>query len=146
MHQKHLKLELKEYYDPGKYPRYDNYDAINISKVFEIPKDYEGTMGVPLTYLKYYDKKFLYKMKGYKTIEKEVNSGMLFGEKLFRVLGDILIPYTIERRLSSSLADELLEKLLQQLVMMEEMGMGSINKEKVEEGFKQLDNELPRWK
>ena len=85
-------------------------------------------------------------MKGYKTIEKEVNSGMLFGEKLFRVLGDILIPYTIERRLSSSLADELLEKLLQQLVMMEEMGMGSINKEKVEEGFKQLDNELPRWK
>lgn len=53
---KHLKLELKEYYDPGKYPRYDNYDAINISKVFEIPKDYEGTMGVPLTYLKYYDK------------------------------------------------------------------------------------------
>lgn len=97
-------------------------------------------------YLKYSDKKFLYKMKGYKTIEKEVNSGMLFGEKLFRVLGDILIPYTIERRLSSSLADELLEKLLQQLVMMEEMGMGSINKEKVEEGFKQLDNELPRWK
>lgn len=97
-------------------------------------------------YLKYSDKKFLYKMKGYKTIEKEVNSGMLFGEKLFRVLGDILIPYTIERRLSSSLADELLEKLLQQLVMMEEMGMGSINKEKVEEGFKQLDDELPRWK
>ena len=85
-------------------------------------------------------------MDGYKTIEKEVDSGIFFGEKLFSILGEILIPYTIERRLSSSLADELLEKLLQQLVMMEEMGMGSINKEKVEEGFKQLDNELPRWK
>ena len=97
-------------------------------------------------YLKYSDKKFLYKMKGYKLIEKEVDSGMFYGEKLFRVLGDILIPYTIERRLSSKLADELLEQLLEQLVIMEQIGMGTISKENVEKGFKELDNELPRWK
>ena len=97
-------------------------------------------------YLKYSDKKFLYKMEGYKTIEKEVNSGMFFGEKLFRVLGEILIPYTIERRLDSKLADELLEKLLQQLTMMEQMGMGTLNNKKIEKGFKELDDELPRWK
>ena len=97
-------------------------------------------------YLKYSDKKFLYKMEGYKTIEKEVNSGMFFGEKLFRVLGEILIPYTIERRLGSKLADELLEKLLQQLTMMEQIGMGTINKQKIQKGFKELDDELPRWK
>ena len=97
-------------------------------------------------YLKYSDKKFLYKMEGYKTIEKEVNSGMFFGEKLFRVLGEILIPYTIERRLDSKLADELLEKLLQQLTMMEQIGMGTINKQKIQKGFKELDDELPRWK
>ena len=97
-------------------------------------------------YLKYSDKKFLYKMEGYKTIEKEVNSGIFFGEKLFSILGEILIPYTIERRLGSKLADELLEKLLQQLTMMEQMGMGTLNNKKIEKGFKELDDELPRWK
>lgn len=35
----------------GLYEKYDNYDAINISKVKEIPTDYEGVMGVPITYL-----------------------------------------------------------------------------------------------
>lgn len=35
----------------GLYEKYDNYDAINISKVKEIPTDYEGIMGVPITYL-----------------------------------------------------------------------------------------------
>ena len=33
------------------YPRYDNYDAIEVSKVREIPKDYAGLMGVPITFL-----------------------------------------------------------------------------------------------
>ena len=97
-------------------------------------------------YLKYSDKKFLYNMKGYKTIEKEVDSGIFFGEKLFRMLGNVLIPYTIERRLDSKVADELLESLLQQLTMMEEIGLGVIDKEKVKKGFKELDDELPRWK
>lgn len=36
---------------PEKYPKYDNYDAINVDKVIEIPMDYEGLMGVPITYL-----------------------------------------------------------------------------------------------
>lgn len=38
-------------YDPVVYPKYDNYDAIEVSKVDEIPGDYEGVMGVPITYL-----------------------------------------------------------------------------------------------
>ena len=33
------------------YPEYDNYDAINVDKVVNIPKDYEGVIGVPITYL-----------------------------------------------------------------------------------------------
>jgi hypothetical protein len=36
---------------PELYPKYDNYDAIHIGKVSEIPMDYEGVMGVPITYL-----------------------------------------------------------------------------------------------
>ena len=34
-----------------KYPKYDNYDAINVDKVADIPKDYEGVMGVPITFI-----------------------------------------------------------------------------------------------
>lgn len=52
---KHQELELTATYDPNKYPKYDDYDAINVSKVAEIPKDYSGVMGVPLTYLKYHN-------------------------------------------------------------------------------------------
>lgn len=51
----HKELKLTCHYDPIKYPKYDNYDAINVSRVAEIPDDYEGIMGVPLTYLKYHN-------------------------------------------------------------------------------------------
>lgn len=53
--QRHKTLELTCQYDPEKYPQYDNFDAINVSKVAEIPMDYPGIMGVPLTYLKYHN-------------------------------------------------------------------------------------------
>ena len=36
---------------PEKYPKYDNYDAINVDKTNEIPMDYDGVMGVPITFL-----------------------------------------------------------------------------------------------
>lgn len=37
------------------YPRYDNYDAIEVSRVTEIPSGYEGAMGVPITFLEKYN-------------------------------------------------------------------------------------------
>ena len=37
------------------YPKYDNYDAINVNKVSEIPMDYDGAMGVPITFLDKYN-------------------------------------------------------------------------------------------
>lgn len=37
------------------YPRFDNYDAISVSSVKAIPKDYKGVMGVPSTFMYYYD-------------------------------------------------------------------------------------------
>lgn len=40
----------KEKY-PDLYPKYDNYDAIEVSKVLQIPLDYDGAMGVPITFL-----------------------------------------------------------------------------------------------
>lgn len=37
------------------YPKYDNYDAIEVSKVKDIPEDYDGVMGVPITFLDNYN-------------------------------------------------------------------------------------------
>ena len=51
------KLETdKSYYDnPNNYPKYDNYDAININKTKDIPMDYNGLMGVPISFLDKYN-------------------------------------------------------------------------------------------
>jgi len=52
---KNEKLTLYKKYNPSEYPKYDNYEAINVSKVAEIPQDYNGEMGVPITFLGKYD-------------------------------------------------------------------------------------------
>lgn len=48
---RHEDLILCKHYTPEEYPVYDNYDAINVDKVNDIPFDYEGCMGVPITFL-----------------------------------------------------------------------------------------------
>ena len=48
---RHEDLILYKKYSSNEYPTYDNYDAINIDKVKDIPVDYKGTMGVPITFL-----------------------------------------------------------------------------------------------
>ncbi len=47
-------IPYKEYNETA-YPKYDNYDAIEVSKVTDIPKDYFGVMGVPITFLHKYN-------------------------------------------------------------------------------------------
>ena len=44
-------LILYKQYSPEEYPNYDEYDAINVNRVAEIPMDYKGKMGVPITFL-----------------------------------------------------------------------------------------------
>jgi len=46
-----IPLTKKYYGNEGNYPRYDNYDAINVNKTKDIPIDYNGIMGVPITFL-----------------------------------------------------------------------------------------------
>ncbi len=41
--------------EPERYPHYDNYDAIEVSKTVDIPCDYFGVMGVPITFLDKYN-------------------------------------------------------------------------------------------
>ena len=52
---RHEKLILWKHYTPEEYPKYDNYDAINIDKVADIPCDYDGVMGVPITFMDKYN-------------------------------------------------------------------------------------------
>jgi hypothetical protein len=52
---RHEVLKLCKNYTPKDYPRYDNYDAIEVSKVSEIPMDYDGVMGVPISFLDKYN-------------------------------------------------------------------------------------------
>lgn len=51
---RHEDLILVNKYNPAEYPKYDNYDAINVNKVSDIPCDYDGVMGVPITFIDKY--------------------------------------------------------------------------------------------
>ena len=52
---RHEELILFKSYNPTDYPHYANYDAINVSKTAEIPFDYFGLMGVPITFMEKYN-------------------------------------------------------------------------------------------
>lgn len=52
---RHEESILYRRYTPEEYPNYDNYDAIEVSKTKDIPADYDGAMGVPITYLEKYN-------------------------------------------------------------------------------------------
>lgn len=52
---RHEDLILYKTYNPETYPTYDNYDAIEVSKITDIPADFDGVMGVPLTFLDKYN-------------------------------------------------------------------------------------------
>lgn len=52
---RHELLTLYKQYSPEEYPKYDNYDAIEVSKTSDIPYDYDGVMGVPITFLDKYN-------------------------------------------------------------------------------------------
>ena len=52
---RHEELILYKTYNPEDYPKYDNYDAINVDKTSDIPCDYDGVMGVPITFLDKYN-------------------------------------------------------------------------------------------
>lgn len=52
---RHEEIILFKKFNEKDYPKYDNYDAIEVGKVADIPMDYEGVMGVPITFLDRYN-------------------------------------------------------------------------------------------
>lgn len=52
---RHDTITLYKRYTPDEYPHYDNYDAIEVGRYLDIPYDYDGAMGVPITFLDKYN-------------------------------------------------------------------------------------------
>lgn len=52
---KDLNLVMSYYKNKEMYPKFDNYNAINVGKTKDIPKDYKGVMGVPISFLDHYN-------------------------------------------------------------------------------------------
>jgi len=52
---RHEYISMTKTYKPCDYPKYDNYDAINVKTIRDIPYDYYGTMGVPITIINRYN-------------------------------------------------------------------------------------------
>lgn len=52
---RHEDLILVKRYSPADYPTYDNYDAVDVPKYKDIPMDFDGVMGVPITFLEHHN-------------------------------------------------------------------------------------------
>ena len=53
--QRHEEMILVRHYTPEQYPKYVNYEAIEVAKTSDIPCDYDGEMGVPITFMDKYN-------------------------------------------------------------------------------------------
>ena len=72
------KLVLTKCYNHEDYQKYDNYDAIEVSKVKDIPVDYDGAMGVPITFLKKYNPE-QFEIVGLLDDKREKSDGLIHG-------------------------------------------------------------------
>ena len=103
---RHEKLILWKHYTLEEYPRYDNFDAVEVSKVADIPVDYDGVMGVPITFLDKYnpdqfeivgmahgDAGVALGLKPYPRELKKLNKGMRDGDLYYMKNGIPVLPY-----------------------------------------------------
>jgi hypothetical protein len=109
---RHEDLILYKKYSPEDYLKYENYDAINVDKTKEIPMDYDGYMGVPITFMdKYNPEQFdiigvgiaklgleigiePYKPE-HKKYRKEVQKrGAVDGDLYMMINGEVTVPFT----------------------------------------------------
>lgn len=109
---RHDFFDLYKHYSPEEYPKYENFDAINVDETTDIPMDYDGVMGVPITFLdKYCPEQFEiigvgiaglglqagvqpYKPE-HKKYRKEVQRrGAVDGDLYMMVNGEVFVPYS----------------------------------------------------
>ena len=87
-HEKRVeKISLTKRYTPEEYPKYDNYDAIEVGSYKDIPVDYDGVMGVPITYLQHHNPN-QFEIVGAFNYSKDYNgknwSPKLFGKNIYK--------------------------------------------------------------
>lgn len=76
---RHTEILPYKKYNEEEFPKYDNYDAIEVSKVCEIPKDYDGIIGVPITFLDKFNPS-QFEIVGLTSSSKECTYGLLLSE------------------------------------------------------------------
>lgn len=84
---RHNDLILYKKYNEKEYPKYDNYDAIEVSRTSDIPLDYDGIMGVPITFLEKYNPnqfEIIRFRKGNDNKDLSINGKYLFSRILIR--------------------------------------------------------------
>lgn len=81
--ERHEDLILYKKYTPEEYPRYDNYDAINVNKTSEIPADYDGVMGVPITFLDKYNPEQFEIVGNEYSLNIEKGRGYINGKRMY---------------------------------------------------------------
>ena len=82
---RNLPLDLYKKYNSNDYPKYDNYDAINVNKTSDIPMDYNDVMGVPITFLdKYCPTQF--EIVGLTSSSRECTYGQVIGNATTRAM------------------------------------------------------------
>jgi hypothetical protein len=81
--QRHEKLPLYKKYTAEEFPKYDNYDAININKTADIPVDYDGVMGVPITFMDKYNPEQFEIIGNEYSLEIDRGRGYIAGKRLY---------------------------------------------------------------
>ena len=81
--QRHEDLVLYKHYTTEEYPRYDNYDAINVDKTTDIPYDYDGVMGVPITFLDKYNPEQFEIIGNEYSLSIEKGRGYINGKRMY---------------------------------------------------------------
>ena len=96
-------------------------------------------------YIKYSNLKYIKNTKGYKKIEKVLDSDILLDEDLLKMLDEILIAYVMGKHLDDKKVDNLLKVLILQLEEIDKLGFQTLNIEAIKEGLKELAYEIPKW-
>ena len=111
--ERHEKMILYKKYNPVEYPSYFNFDGIDVNKSSEIPMDYKGYMGVPITFLDKYNPEQFRILGNGTTIEKKYVHTVTENKKTIQYIDKKTnevkwtFPYTVnERKIGNGLRIE----------------------------------------
>jgi hypothetical protein len=80
--ERHEDLILYQNYNPKEYPQYVNYEAIEVSKTADIPMDYKGKMGVPITFLDKYNPE-QFEILGLANDKREIDDAFIQANEIY---------------------------------------------------------------